>query len=244
LLESAIQQITAEPDIVMTDSGYGQQTPLDGTSQAAAVAFIARQLISRLNTMKLVQVSAVHGGGVGNPPPTVDVQLLVSQIDGGGNSVPQGIVYGLQTLRLQSGNNAIVLDPQVNDIGYVICADRDSSAAIRAKGMATPGSGRMYDIADGIYIGAILGAAPTCYIYLASNGYVTIHDVAGNVLQTSSSGITITPASGQKVTIAGNLQVNGSINSTGNITANDIDLETHLHTGVTTGSGNTGPPTG
>lgn len=36
----------------------------------------------------------------------------------------------------------------------------------------------------------------------------------------------------------------GSITATGNVTAGSIDLKTHVHTGVQTGSGTTGGPTG
>lgn len=45
-------------------------------------------------------------------------------------------------------------------------------------------------------------------------------------------------------TINGNVQINGWVNSTGNMTAGSIDLETHKHTGVGTGSGTSGGPAG
>ena len=83
----------------------------------------------------------------------------------------------------------------------------------------------------------------------------------GYTVVISSSGITLTAPT---VTIDGNLVVSGtitgqgsggavmsgditttgSITAGGNVTAGSIDLETHVHTGVTTGSGNTGGPTG
>ena len=70
----------------MTDAGfgYGQEIPNDSGSDFGAVAFVCRQLIAQISTMKLVKVVAVNGGGV-NPAGTVDVQPLVSQIDGNGN---------------------------------------------------------------------------------------------------------------------------------------------------------------
>ena len=43
-------------------SGYGQQTPEDSNSDLGAVAFIVRQMMAQMDTMKLVQVVAVHGG--------------------------------------------------------------------------------------------------------------------------------------------------------------------------------------
>ena len=52
-------------------------------------------------------------------------------------------------------------------------------------------------------------------------------------------GGTVTGAGG-----GGNLNVGVPIVSTSNITANGIDLESHVHTGVQTGGGTTGGPTG
>ena len=212
-----------------TDFGYSQQTPTDANHELTAVAFLVRRLINQLDTMKLVQVTAVHGGGVGNPPPTVDVQLLVNQLDGGGNPIKQGIVNGLPCWRFQAGACAIVLDPVVDDIGYIICSDRDISAAFSTKAQANPGSYRKYNVADGVYIGALAGAAPTCYVLLATAG-IKIQDESGNIVQTSSSGISITP-------VGGPMLVNGDIHATGAIIggfggADQVGLQTHVHTGT------------
>ena len=102
------------------------------------------------------------------------------------------------------------------------------------------------------------------------DGSVSIVGIAGGNLTItafgytvviSSSGITLTAPT---VTVNGDLVVSGSITGQGsggasmqgditttgaitaggNITAGSIDLETHVHTGVTTGTGNTGGPTG
>ena len=42
----------------------------------------------------------------------------------------------------------------------------------------------------------------------------------------------------------GNATLAGSLTATGNVKGGNIDLETHVHTGVTSGSSNTGGPTG
>ncbi len=102
------------------------------------------------------------------------------------------------------------------------------------------------------------------------DGSVSVVGIAGGDLTVtafgytvviSSSGITLTAPT---VTVDGNLVVSGSITGQGsggasmqgditttgaitaggNVTAGSIDLETHVHTGVTTGTGNTGGPTG
>jgi len=69
-----------------------------------------------------------------------------------------------------------------------------------------------------------------------SPGDVCVYDSRGNTIVLAAGGVTITPASGQPVTINGTLVV------TGDVTANGISLEHHIHGGVQTGSGNTGAP--
>jgi hypothetical protein len=213
--------------------GYGQMTPEDQSSDFNVVAFIVRQMMARLETTKVVKVVAVHGGGPAAPPPTVDVQPLVSQVDGFNNSVQHGVVYGLPVLRLQAGAAAIVLDPKVDDVGFVVVADRDISAAKASPGeVVTPGSGRKFDLADGIYCGGILNGAPSTYIEFLDDGHLKIATADGNVLETSASGFAIT----------GNLTVTGDITS-GFGTPASVRLRTHTHGGVTVGAGISGPAT-
>src|SRR5579863_4206007 len=92
--------------------GAGQQVPEDSNSDASVTIFICRQLIAQLETAIPVEVKAVHVGN-GSPPAagTVDLQLLVSLLDGSGNQVQQGIVYGVPFFRLQGGPWAVICDP-------------------------------------------------------------------------------------------------------------------------------------
>jgi phage gp45-like len=65
----------------------------------------------------------------------------------------------------------------------------------------------------------------------------------GNTINIVGKGaININAPSG--VTITGNVNITGAVVATGNVTAGSIDLETHKHTNVTTGSGTSGGPTG
>jgi hypothetical protein len=211
--------------------GYGQMAPEDLVTEGTTISFIARQFIAQLNVMKLVQVKAVHPGS-GTPPAagTVDVQPLVSQIDANGYATPHGLVYGIPYWRLQAGGWAIIADPVAGDVGYVICGDRDGSNVTRQSsgsisGTYTPGTRRQYDLADGIYMGGCLNGAPTQYLQLKSDGTLKIADGDGNVLVTSSSGFTVTTASG------------------GDFVVNGISVTKHTHA-VTAAPGETGTPVG
>ena len=109
---------------------------------------------------------AVTGGGVGAVG-YVDVQPLVNQVDGFGSAIPQGRLHNIPYLRMQGGVNAIILDPQVGDIGVCVFSDRDISSVKTTKARANPGSRRRFDVADGLYLGGMLNGAPSQYIEFA-----------------------------------------------------------------------------
>jgi hypothetical protein len=228
----------------MSDFGYGQIGPDDGATDLNTVAAVVRQLVARIDSMKLVKVVGVHAGS-GSPPAvgTVDVLPLVSQIDANGYVVPHGTVYGLQYWRFQFGQWAIIADPAVNDVGYVVCADRDSSAVAKNLGQTVaPGSRRRYNIADGLYVGGCLNPVPAATLQLKPDGTWVLTDKPGNVLQGDANGITATPTSGKPFKVSGNLQVTGTIAS-GEGGGDQVSLQTHTHSGVQTGGGTSGPPT-
>lgn len=249
-----------------TTFGYGHETPNDSGSDYRSVLFLARQVVAKISTMTPVKVLAVTAGA-GTPPAagTVDVQPLISQIDGNGYGTPHGTVHGIPWSRIQGGKNAIICDPVVGDIGFIVAASRDMSKVKNTKAAALPGSRRRYNLADSVYVGAILNPAPTCYIQFTADGHLKFVDVDGNMVVSSSTGWSITPKSGQPVTINGalvvtqNFQLGGTIQSeaggtyfgnivlTGTVTAADVvgggkSLATHVHSGVQTGGGDSGPP--
>lgn len=206
--------------------GYGQQTPYDTTSPLGEVTFIIRQMLARLNTMKVVQVKAVHNTGGVSTAGTVDVQPLVSQIDGNGNAQPHGTVFGLQYFRVQGGVNAVICDPAVGDIGYVVVSDRDITNINTGQNKpVTPGCFRRNDLADGIYVGGILNAKPKQYIQFVDSTGITLSDANGNQIVMGKSGITfVGPVIMQNavtmqntVTLQSTLAVTGDLAASGNL---------------------------
>jgi cytoskeletal protein CcmA (bactofilin family) len=101
-------------------------------------------------------------------------------------------------------------------------------------------------------------------IQLSSSGF-ELSDKAGNSITSGPQGLTL---AGTNVIIGGNLQLGGTIqgsgggeyagtiktsgsvqaggnvSANGDVTAGAISVTNHVHTGVTTGSSNTGPATG
>ncbi len=180
--------------------GYGQQTPYDGTAPLNEVIFIIRQMLARMNTMKVVKVLAVHNVGGVSVAGTVDVQPLVSQIDGNGNPQPHGTISGVQYFRLQGGAAAIICDPAVGDVGFLVCADRDGTRIKTGQSTTVdPGSSRRNDLQDGVYIGGIINATPTSYVSLNSDSSISIVDASGNKIVTSALGLTLSDSTGNQI---------------------------------------------
>lgn len=191
-----------------------------GGSLFNSSAFLMRQIIAGKTFGALVRVIAVNGLGGVNPPGTVAVQPLVNQIDGLGNQMPHGTIYGMPWFRLQGGASAIILDPKVGDIGAALICDRDISNVKTNKAASGPGSWRKNSWSDGLYFGAFLGATPTEYIQFTGTG---INIVSPGDISISTMG-TITTTSG------------GLTNNGKNIS------NTHVHGGVETGGSNTTGP--
>lgn len=231
--------------------GYGQQRPATSNSDFNVVSFAIDQAIAKLHTVKIVQVQAVD-----TDAKTVDVLPLVQQIDGNSQVTSQGKIYGVPYRALLFGKNAIVADPAVDDVGVMICADRDISTVKETHEEGPPGSFRQYDQADGIYIGGLLtDEDPEQYVKFTDTG-MELHDKNNNSLVSSSTGWLFTG----KVTFQQDVVMNAGLGLQGNITddgggtyggdivtsgkvqSGTIVLGTHRHGGVQTGSGTSGTP--
>lgn len=218
--------------------GYGQQHPWDGNSDYSKILAAARTLIALINVATPVKVVAVDASGGIAPAGTVDVLPLVSQIDGIGNATPHSTVFGLTYFRLQGGDNAVIIDPKVGDVGFAVFADRDISAVKAAKAQALPGSRRRFSLADGVYLGAILREAPKSYIWFAPDGTITMSPDQGTTFIKLEAG-KITLSADEIITHA-NVKNCWDADGTGFVyQANQIDTYTQ---GVTTNSHPPHPP--
>lgn len=211
--------------------GYAGQAGLtQAGGQFNSIWFVVQQALGLIGTIKLAKVVAVDTEAM-----QVDVHPLVNMMDGLGNTQKHGNVLALPYFRLQGGSNAVIIDPQVGDIGVVLICDRDISSVKAARDEANPGSKRRFDLADGLYLGGFLNGDPT------------------NIVRITADEITI--EHGTKVTIKaptvivdGNLEVTGTSSFDGAVvgqttgTFGGVSVTVHVHSGVTTGGGQSGPP--
>ena len=201
----------------------------DNASEVNRLNYIIKTALSGLRTAMPVQVMSVTNSGGISPIGYVGVMPLVSSLDGDGQVVDHATIYNVPYMRIQGGSNGIILDPAVGDIGLAIVCDRDITAVKSAKKVSPPGSLRKNDMSDMVYLMTIIGAAPTQYIQFNSSG-ITIN---------SSTAVTITAPN---INSTGTWNHTGGLTATGDIKGQGTSLHTHTHSGVTTGSGNTGQP--
>lgn len=185
--------------------------------------FLVAQLIARVNTATLVKIISVTNAGGVSPVGSVDVQPLVNQIDGAGNAVPHGVVHNLPYFRLQGGANAVILDPQVGDIGLAAFCSRDISSVKANKAQANPGSRRRFSMSDGVYVGGMLNGTPTQFIAFSGSGIAitstTKVTVTAPEVDVISSNVRLGGTGGKRVVLDGDPVTTG-----GTVTATSTDV--------------------
>jgi hypothetical protein len=224
----------------MTGTYQGFADPGTALTDLSTLQFIIQQAIDQLSTSTIVKIVRAPYDTNGNtitpgsavPIGFVDVQPLVNQVDGAGNSMPHQTVYKLKYHRYSGGNGAIISDPVIGDQGKMVVADRDTSVVRATNAQGNPGSGRIMDKADGTFFGTTQGsAAPTQYITFLADG-IKWHDTDGNEIITNSSGMTVTVAKGNlgatvsngtaTVTASGNITLHSSTSITFTAPTNTI----------------------
>jgi hypothetical protein len=217
-------------------SGYvGQEEPNSGSSDLNAQTYLFNRLMIGVWTNAIVRVEAVTNVDAMAPVGFVDILPLVHQIDGRGTATPHGTIHNVPYFRLQGGANAVIIDPKVGDIGLAQFASRDISAVKKTKGPNVPGSRRRFSPSDALYIGGFLNGVPTQYIRFSAAGIELVSPTQVRI-------------QAPDIQLVGPTHTTGAVtgDSTavydGNVTGGGISLDTHHHTGVQTGGGNTGGP--
>lgn len=247
------------------DVPNGQLKPSSTWGDFNNISFVIQQALAKLQTVTLVEVVACTNNGGLSPVGFVDVVPMVNQIDGQSNAVPHTTIYNVPYFRVQGGANAIIIDPEIGDIGLAAFASRDISKIKSTKQSGNPGSLRQFSFSDALYFGGFLNGTPTQYIQFNASGITLTSPTAiifnapdfkvnsqTTEVNATTSMTTTTPTAtvdGDTVlngtidqTGGGNATFSGSMDVTGDVTANGTSVHTHKHGGVTTGGGDTGVP--
>jgi hypothetical protein len=198
-----------------------------------AQLFIITNLIRQLHTVALVKVLAVYptAGKVG----FVDVQPLVLEQDTNGFVIAQTPIYKIPYFQLQGGISAVILAPAVGDIGVATFTSRDSTNVVQTQKEGAAPTDRMFNSADGLYIGGVLNPDPTQWVKFNPAGGIDISSTATLTLEAATTmalsapgGITLTAGAGHMQLTATGISTNVPI------TAPEVNLpngpvNTHYH---------------
>ena len=192
--------------------------PEQTVAGAAQDMYIINNLIANIHTMMPVKILSVTVPADELAPiGRCEVLPLVQQIDGSNNVYPMGKIINVPYLRVQGGKNAIVIDPQVGDVGLCGFCERDISIVKRTGELSAPDTRRKYDINSAVYMFTMMSGTPTQYIHFKSSGI--------------------------DIKTTGDLNINGLIiKADGTLITKDGDtVDKHSHGGVQSGGSNTSP---
>lgn len=148
------------------------------------------------------------------------------------------------------GNKKFICDfyLEKGDEGIIIFSSRCIDAWWQSGGVQRQAELRMHDLSDGMFLPGMYSQAtlppskPKQNVMRLrttdGNNFIQI-DNSGNISATATTKLTLTAPD---IEIRGPVTTNSTITASGEITGNGIQLSTHLHSGVTSGSANTGGP--
>jgi len=233
----------SEPNLTTTKS-------YDDTTQANNIQFIIKQFLGKCCFVSIVVVNLVN-----TTTQKMTVTPLVHQLAGNNTILENGPIYNVPYFRLQCGTSAVIMDPEVGDIGVAVVADKDISNVKATKTAAAPGSNRQHSYSDAMYFGGLLNQTPIQVIEFLLSGITinspgTVTIIAPNSVINSTESCAINSptivlngaVSQGSGSYAGNAQFGGTITATGEVTGNGKHLSTHVHSGVQSGSDDSGEP--
>lgn len=130
---------------------------------------VVNRMIGQIYTVTVVRVVSVDAGATGAVG-FLNATDMIQQMDGNNQGMENVPMINMPYFRLQGGANAVIIDPEVGDLGIALFARRDITELKRNKREAPPPSLRSNDVSDGLYIGGLLNAAPSQWIHFLGSG--------------------------------------------------------------------------
>lgn len=177
------------------------------------------------------------------------IQALVRGEGGDLSSVALPLLVDCPVQFPAGGGCTLTFPVAPGDECLVVFASRCIDAWWASGGVQGQAELRMHDLSDGFAIlgfrsqpRAIAGVSTSAVQLRSDDGaaFLEINPVTHAINATTPGPLVLTAP---LVTINGDVQVNGRIDTTGDVEAGTISLQTHRHGGVTPGSGTTGAST-
>lgn len=231
----------------MTDNAIPSKDPANEGTLAGVLSAVFKKQLQGVDDMLPAQVIAYDR--VAN---VATVRPLVMVLTTDDQTVQRAQIARVPVLALGAGDFVINFPVKAGDKGWIKANDRDISLYLQGLKEAQPNTTRLHSFEDGLFIPDVL------------NQYTLAGDVADDdmVIQNLDGTIRVIigPAKvrvvhpvliefeAPDVKAIGDLEVTGTSLLTGYVTAPagaeiaGIDFETHTHSGVDPGAGNSGPP--
>lgn len=234
----------------MTDNYYPPSlNPASRGDFAGIVRFILTKWLQKTDDMlpaKVISYNRTTNRAI--------VQPLISIVDTNNNLVQRGVVSSMPVLQLGGGGFVLSCPLNTGDLGWIKANDRDISLFLQSLKNSPPNTGRLHSFEDGLFV------PDTMFRNVVING-----EDAGNIVLQTTDGTVRVAIWPNKVKITApevdivapvvsvqastsvafttpTMTVSGDVVVTGEVTAVGKVLGTHVHSGVQTGGGNTGPP--
>ena len=183
-------------------------------------------LITNVNTAipcKVVAIEKQEQRGV-NIVGFVDIQLMIEQTNGQKKGNETAIICNVPYIRIQGGTNAVIIDPEINDLGVAIFASRDITNFKEARRQTPPATWRKFSISDAIYIGGIRNQKPVQYIHFRNDRIEIyspkrVHITTPTVL-IDSDNTTINTSAKTTINANGGCEINAETTNNGNVLIN------------------------
>lgn len=185
------------------------------------------------------------------------VQPLIAFVTTKNEQVQRAAVGSVPVLTLGGGGFVLSFPLKPGDLGWIKANDRDLTTFMQLLGPTAPASQRQKTFEDAMFIPDVMmkgvtiaGEDDDAVVLQSLDGSVRIALLSDTIKMTAPNIILDTPittitgalVAGTDSTSSRTATFNGTITTTGDVIANGISLDSHVHSGVQPGGGDTGGP--
>lgn len=191
--------------------GVGQQSNL----LSAFHTLLKNYFMDYVDTVQPVEVVGVNENGSVNVKPLLQNTTTSGQVL---DITDEDIIYNIPVMMLTGNNCSILFDVAIGNKGLLLACQFDISNFKETGQASTKKTNRTYSFSDGFYLPlTLLNSVPEALTLTYGNNYISIKN--------------------DKISIKGDIEVDGKITATGDIKAGDISLQNHTHDFNYTGAG-------
>ncbi|MBH3206953.1 Gp138 family membrane-puncturing spike protein [Serratia marcescens] len=180
----------------------------------------------------------------------VDIRPMVMDVAGDGSPIAHEVIYNVPVWRLQGGKSAVIMPPEVGDIGLIAICDRDISAVKATHQPAMPGSRRTHNLSDALYLGGVLNGDPVQFVEFANQqiNVTSPWKITLNAPDIEANGAKRFTVNAPEIALNGATEVSqkftakGKADLSAGAMISGIEFGDHVHGGVQSGGGKTNKP--